>query len=97
MTASSSSTTITATTTTTILVNTAGGTILSCLSASVSAIAVATAVLGVALAAPAFPSQHDDNNVHVVALAPLVANVSQFYNDDATLRAPNLKLETTAL
>ncbi|KAL4315072.1 hypothetical protein AHAS_Ahas15G0148500 [Arachis hypogaea] len=99
--ATSSSTTVAAiTTTTTVPVTTLtiGVTTSSLFPASTIATAVATSASGGASAIPVSSLQEeDDDDVHVVDPLPLVANVSQFYNNNGTLRALNPDVETTAL
>ncbi|RYR05518.1 hypothetical protein Ahy_B06g085378 [Arachis hypogaea] len=93
---SSSSITIAATSITNIPVTTSmAGTIMA--SASIFAPRAATTAPGGAFATPASSSQEGDDDVYIIDPPPLVTSVSQFYNDDETLRAPNPDLETTAL
>ncbi|XP_057720231.1 cell wall integrity and stress response component 4-like [Arachis stenosperma] len=89
---SSSSITITATTTTNVPVTTSTtGTTMA--HASISATRAATAALSGASTTPASSSQESDEDVPVMGPPPLVANVSQFYDDDGNLR----DVKTTAL
>ncbi|XLS98403.1 hypothetical protein HN51_041138, partial [Arachis hypogaea] len=60
--------------------------------------ATTTSVPGIAATAQCLPQQHEeDNDVQIVTPPPLVVSVAQFYNNDGTLRASNLDVETIEL